>query len=46
VEGVVCAKEGPQALSCVEGLRPAFGGELYAVVGDGLVDVAVFWGTC
>lgn len=27
------------------GLGPAEGGELYAVVGDGLVDFAVFWGT-
>jgi hypothetical protein len=43
VKGVVGAEEGAQAMACLTGLRPAFCGEFYAVVGDGLVDVSVFW---
>lgn len=42
VKGVISAEEGAETSSCVEGLRPAFGGELHAVVGDGLVDIPVF----
>jgi hypothetical protein len=43
VEGVVCAQQGSQASACLVGLVPAFWGQFYAVVGDSLVDVAVFW---
>jgi len=43
VEGVVWFKKGPQTATRILGLGPAFGGEFDAVVGDGLVDVAVFW---
>ena len=43
MEGVVWFEEGPQSAASVVGLGPAFRGEFDAVVGDGLVDVAVFW---
>ena len=43
MEGVVCTEESAQTPPCVVGLCPSFWGELYAVVGDRLVDVAVFW---
>ncbi len=38
---IVCPKQRAQSLSSIVGLRPAFLGELNAVVRDGLVDVAV-----
>lgn len=44
VEGVGGAQEGAEFAPGGVGLRTAFWGELDAVVGDGLVDVAVFWG--
>ena len=44
VQGVVCTQERAQALAGFMGLGTPFGGELYTVVGDGLVDVSVFLG--
>jgi len=44
MEGVVGLEKGAQAASSFVGLRPAFGGELDTVIGDILMDVAVFWG--
>jgi hypothetical protein len=43
VESVVGAEEGTKSSACLVGLCPAFRGELYSVVGDGLVDIAVSW---
>jgi hypothetical protein len=42
VQCVICTEKGTQSSSSVVCLRPAFEGEFYAVVGDGLVDVTVF----
>lgn len=41
LEGVVWAEHGAEAVACLFGLGVAFGGELYAVVGNALVDFAV-----
>jgi hypothetical protein len=43
VEGVVGLEKGAQAAASFVGLGPAFGGELDTVIGDVLMDVAVFW---
>ena len=43
MEGVGGAEQGAEFATGGVGLGPAFGGELDAVVRDGLVDVAVFW---
>ena len=43
MEGVVRAQQGSQASACFVGLVPAFWCQFYAVVGDRLVYVAVFW---
>ena len=43
MKGIVRAQEGTQTSSCIVGLSPAVGGELDTVVGDYLVDLAVFW---
>lgn len=42
VEAVGGPEHGAEAAAGVAGLAPAQGGELYAMVGDGLVDFAVF----
>ena len=44
MEGVVRVEEGAEFESGFVGLVAAFWGQFYAVVGDCLVDVAVFWG--
>jgi hypothetical protein len=44
VQGVVWFEEGAQLAPCFVGLVPAVVGEFDAVVGDVLVDVAVFYG--
>lgn len=41
MEGVGWEEEIAETASCVVGLGPAFLGEFYAVVRNGLVDVAV-----
>lgn len=41
MELVVCSEESAETSSGLMGLVPTFRGELYPVVGDGLVDVAV-----
>ena len=43
MEGVGGAEEGAEFATCFVGLGPAICGEFYAVVWDGLVDVAVLW---
>ena len=42
MEGVGGVEESTESVACGEGLRPAFWGELDAVVGGCLVDFAVF----
>lgn len=44
VDSVVGTQELAQAAAGIIGLGPAIGGQLDAVVGDRLVDLAVFWG--
>jgi hypothetical protein len=43
MEGIICTKKGAQSAACIVCLGPAFGGEFYSVVGDGLVDVTVLY---
>lgn len=42
MQGVIGTKEGAELQACGFGLLPSVGGEFDAVVGDGLVDFAVF----
>lgn len=42
MQGVIGTKEGAELQACGFGLLPSIRGELDAVVGDGLVDFAVF----
>jgi hypothetical protein len=44
MEGIICAEKGSQTAAGIVGLSPAFWCQFHAVVGNGLVDVAVFWG--
>ena len=43
VESIVCAEQSTKSSSCIKSLKFAFGGEFYSVIGDGLVDVSIFW---
>jgi hypothetical protein len=44
MELVVCTEEGTETSTSLVGLCPAFGCELYSVVRNGLVNVAVLYG--
>jgi hypothetical protein len=43
VKSIVCAEQSAESSSCIKSLKFAFGGEFYSVIGDGLVDVSIFW---